>query len=58
MKRERIRNPKDNLKLKASAISAGKSEIKMMGRYLSPMTEYKKINTKANKIPNTKRFKF
>jgi hypothetical protein len=58
MKRERIRNPKDNLKLKASAISAGKSEIKMIGRYLSPITEYKNINTKAKKIPKTKRLIF
>jgi hypothetical protein len=58
IKRERIRNPKANLKLKVKAIIIGNSEIRMTERYLSPIAEYVKVSTKANKIPNTKRLIF
>jgi len=37
IKRERNRNPKASLKLKVNAMITGKSEIRMIGRYLSPI---------------------
>lgn len=55
IKSDNIRNPKASLKLKAKAMIIGSSEIRMMARYLSPITEYDNVSTKAHNIPNTKR---